>query len=320
MINKRILSVSVMLITSFLCACEVYPYWIWTPETKKFVNPKYAPKDSPKEQFDYAMGFYNSKDYKKAAAEFEKLIKHYEYSEFAANSQYYIGLCFENMGKLFVAYQNYQKALDNYPHNEKIDEIIAREFNIAGIYAGKANPKLMGVNIMTSLDRAAEIYKKVVENAPYGRFADEAQFNLGDTYKKAERFDEAIEAFQKVVDEYPSSPFAAKAKYESAYCAYRASLKPAYDSESTQKAIRAFQEFSKDEVGRDLVMEADDTVRRLKDKAAEKSLLSAQFYEKQKHYASAIIYYKDILEQYPESSFAELARKKIEELQKKVKK
>lgn len=316
---KRTVIISIITITSvlFLSFGSAYAYWIWTSETKKFVNPKYAAKDSPRDQYDWAMSFYESKDYQRAASEFEKLIKHYEYSEYASKSQYYIGLSYENMGKYYFAFQNYQKAIDNYPHIENIDEIIARQFNIAKIYSEKDSPRIMGTDIMTSLDRAVEIYKKVVENAPYGKLADEAQFNVAEVLKKAERYDEAIQAFQRLIDEYPASKLVDSAQYEVAYCSYRASLKPAYDVEPTDKAIRAFEEFAQTSTNEELAEEADATIKRLKDKAAEKSILTARFYEGQKHYDSAIIYYQDVLDRFPDSSFAGPARAKIEELSEK---
>jgi len=289
-------------------------YWIWTPETKKFVNPKYAVKDSPKEQFEWAMSFYQAKDYQKAAQEFEKLTKQYEYSEYASKAQYYAGLCYENMNKLYFAFQNYQKAIDNFPHIENMEEIIAREFNIATIYEGKASPKVLGTDIMTSTDRAVEIYKKVVDNAPFGRLADESQFRMGQAFKKADRFDEAIPAFQKILDDYPNSQFIDKVKFEVADCAYRASLKPAYDIESTDKAIKAFEELGQTSRYEKLSGEAAKTIQRLKDKAAEKSFITAQFYESQRHYESAIIYYKDVVARFPDSSIAVKAKAKIEDL------
>lgn len=292
-------------------------YWVWTPETKKFVNPKYAVKDSPKEQFDWAMSFYNNKDYERSVVEFDKLTKHYEYSEYASKAQYHVGLSYENMGKFYIAFQNYQKAIDNFPHIENIDEIIARQFNIGKICASKDNPKIMGTDIMTSYDRAIEIYKKVVDNAPFGKLADEAQFNMGVVLKQSERYDEAIEAFQKILEDYPASQFAEKAKYEVAYCAYKASLKPAYDSEPTDKAIKAFQEFAQNNRDEKLSEDADKTLRRLKDKAAEKSILTARFYESQKHYNSAIVYYQDVIDRFPDSSFVAEAKAKIGELQNK---
>lgn len=301
-------------------ASVAHAYWLWTPDTKKFVNPKYAVKDNPKEQYDWAMGFYEAKDYQRAAAEFEKLTKNYEYSAHAAKSQYYAGLCYENMGKFYIAFQNYQKTIDNFPHIDNMDEIIAREFNIANIYAVKESPKVLGADIMTSMERAIEIYKKVVDNSPYGKLADEAQFKLGMAFKKTERYDEAIMAFQKIVDDYPSSAFAEKAKYEVATCAYKSSLKPDYDIESTNKAIKAFEEFSQENSTNDLSKEASSTIQRLKDKSAEKSMSVAKFYESQKHYESAIIYYQDVVDRFPDSSLINTAKAKIEELKRKRKK
>ena len=42
---------------------------------EKWVNPKYAVKDTPKEQYDFAMEFYTTKEYKEAVREFKKLLK-----------------------------------------------------------------------------------------------------------------------------------------------------------------------------------------------------------------------------------------------------
>lgn len=294
-------------------------YWIWTPETKKFINPKYAVKDSPKEQFDWAMSFYDAKDYKRAAVEFEKLTRHYEYSEYASWAQYHVGLSYENMGKFYTAFQAYQKAIDNFPHIENIDEIIEREFDIGNLYLARDNPKILGVDIITSLDRAVEIFKKVVDNAPYGKLASEAQFKLGEALKRSERYDEAMQAFQKLVDDYPNSRFIDRARYEVAYCAYKSSLKPAYDVGSTDKAIEAFEEFVETSKDEELSKEAGATIQRLKNKAAEKSFSAAKFYESQKRYGSAIIYYQDVMSKFPDSSFANEAKARIEELKKKEK-
>jgi len=87
---------------------EVTAYWVWTPETKKFINPKYAVKDSPKEQFNWAMSFFEAKDYQRASIEFKKLTRQYEYSSYASKSQYYMGLSYEMMGKFYTAFLNYQ--------------------------------------------------------------------------------------------------------------------------------------------------------------------------------------------------------------------
>ena len=292
-------------------------YWIWTPETKKFINPKYAVKDSPKEQFDWAMSFYNARDFQRAASEFEKLAKQYEFSEYASKAQYYVGLCYENMNKYYLAYQNYQKAIDNFPHIANTEEILAREFAIANLYLSKPSPKILGTDIMPPLDRAVEIFKKVVENAPYGKFAEESQFKLGEALKKGERYEEAVQAFHKIVEDYPRSKLATQAMYEESHCAYKASLRPAYDAAATDNAIKTFEKFVYKNKDADLAKNADITMKRLKDNVSEKSFRAGEFYEAQGKTQAAIIYYQDVIDTYPDSTFVGRAKARIEALRKK---
>ena len=294
-----------------------YAYWIWTPETKKFTNPKYAVKDSPKEQFDWAMSFYSAKDFHRAATEFEKLAKQYEFSEYASKAQYYVGLCYEGMNKYYLAYQHYQKAIDNFPHIANTEEILARELAIANLYLGKPGPKVLGTDIMAPLDRAVEIFKKIVENAPYGKFAEESQFKLGEALKKSERYEEAVQAFHKLVEDYPKSKLVTQAMYEESRCAYKASLKPAYDAAATDNAIKTFEKFVHKNKDADLAKNADITMKRLKDNVSEKSFRAAEFYEAQGKTRAAIIYYQDAIDTYPDSALVSKARDKIEELKAK---
>ncbi|MBM3254518.1 MAG: hypothetical protein FJZ16_09715, partial [Candidatus Omnitrophica bacterium] len=88
--RNSILSILIIIIFSF--PNRGLAYWIWTPESGKWVNPKYAVKDSPEEQFEYAMAYYIAKDYKKSLSEFEKLVRYYPLSRFAPEAQLYIGL------------------------------------------------------------------------------------------------------------------------------------------------------------------------------------------------------------------------------------
>ena len=310
--KKSTLSVIIFsLISVFTFLGVANAYWIWTPQTKKFINPKYAAKDSPKEQYDWAMSFYDAKDFQRAATEFEKLAKQYEFSEYASKSQYYVGLCYENMGKYYIAFQNYQKAIDNFPHIANTDEILAREFAIGNIYFGKVSPRILGTDIMPPLDRAVEIFKKVVENAPYGKHAEEAQFRLGEALKKSERYEEAVTAFHKIVEDYPNSKLTTQAMYEESHCAYKASLRPAYDASATDNAIETFEKFTRRNKDPELAKRATATMKRLKDNVSEKSFRAAEFYEAQGKPKAAIIYYQDVIDSYPNSTFINQAKARI---------
>ena len=64
-----------LLITSFFFLQPAQAYWIWTPKSGKWVNPKNLPKDTPGEQFAYAKSFFDADKYAQAQREFRKLIK-----------------------------------------------------------------------------------------------------------------------------------------------------------------------------------------------------------------------------------------------------
>jgi TolA-binding protein len=80
-----------------------FAYWIWTPKTGKWINPKYSVKPTPQEQLAFAKIAYDTKDYKTAMAEFKKLIRYYPKSLEASEAQFYIGSCYENMNQPYEA-------------------------------------------------------------------------------------------------------------------------------------------------------------------------------------------------------------------------
>jgi outer membrane assembly lipoprotein YfiO len=299
-------------------AGSVNAYWVWTPGSKKWINPKYAPKDTPREQYDYAMQFYLAKDYKKAISEFKKLIKAYGQSELAPDAQYYIGRSYEELREYYAAFLAYQKVIDLYPRSELTEEILERQYKIGNLYFSGQKEKLLGVSILPALDKAVEIFEKVVNNSPYGKYADLAQYKLGECYKKNEEYKEAAEAFGKVVNNYPKSLLYEQAKYEMAYCTYKMSFKAHYDQEPTEEAIKEFEDYVKLKGSGETIEDAEEALIRLQDKKAESIFNTARFYESSKHYESAVIYYKEVVDSYPKTGWAKKAFGKITELEKRI--
>jgi len=302
----------------FLGSSTSWAYWIWTPQSKKWFNPKYAPKDTPREQYDYGMQFYLAKEYPKAISEFKKLIKAYPQSELAPDAQYYIGRSYEERKEYYATFMSYQKVIDIYPRSELTEEILERQYKIGNLYFSGQKAKLFGVAILPAIDKALEIFEKVVSNSPYGKYADLAQFKIGECYKKNGQFKEAAEAFSKLVNNYPKSLLYEQAKYEVAYCTYKMSLKPHYDQEPTEDAIKEFEDFVKTRDKGETMQDAEEALVRLQEKKAESLYTTAMFYERSKHYDSAVIYYQEITDSYPETSWAKKAFGKVTELERKI--
>jgi outer membrane assembly lipoprotein YfiO len=295
-----------------------YCYWVWTPETKKWINPKYAPKDTPKEQLLYAMDFFEAKDYKKALGEFRKIIKYYKRSEAASEAQYYIGRCYEEMDYPYQAFESYQKVIDDYPFTQRTEEMVDRQFEIGNkLYEGEKT-KFFGLRFKALPEQIIDVYKKVVSNEPYSKNAPVAQFRIGELYKKIAFYQDARDAFQKIVDDYPDSPIAMEAKFQLALTASVASSGSAYDQSLAIQAQKEFDEFKRAHPDSELVERVEKEKKEIIERRSEHYFQNAKFYERIGKYQSAAIYYNKILDEFPESSYSTQALERAKVLQKRL--
>jgi len=305
-----------LLIISLLSIQPAYSYWLWTPKSGKWVNPKNLPKDNPKEQFAYAKSYFDNHKYEDAKREFHKLLKAYPKSAEAAESQYYLGLTEEAQGKSYEAYLAYQMVIDKYPFSERIQEIIEREYKIAERFMAGEKRKALGLDLPVD-NPAIEIFAKVVENSTYGPLAPKAQYKLGLVLKGLLRYYEAEDEFNKVVSRYPDSEWASAAKFQIASCRASLSKGASYDQGAAQEAKEKFEDFVKEHPDAVLSLDAQKNIDAIREKEAQASYNIGRFYEKQKAFDSAKIYYNDIINNYAQSPWAGEARARLQIMEQK---
>ena len=307
----------ILILVFFCLSCgPAHAYWIWTPKTGKWVNPKIGVKPTPKEQFDFAKSFYDAKKYEDAKREFVKLTRSYPKSLEASEAQYYLGLSEEAQGNLYEAFMAYQRVIDKYPFSERIQEINEREYKIGEDFMGGVKRKTMGVPLPVE-NPAIEIFAKVVENSTYGPLAAKAQYKLGLVLKGLARYYEADEAFNKLLSSYPDSEWTGAAKFQIAACRAAVSRGPEYDQGAAGEAKQKFEEFVKEHPDAVLSREAEKSIGQLQEKEAESTYNIARFYEKQGQYLGAKIYYRDIIDRYPDSIWAAKALERTRIIEKK---
>ena len=304
---------------SFL-ARPALAFWMWTPETNEWVNPKYAVKDTPSEQLQYSTGFYQKKDYDIAIKEFRKLIRHYPKAREGPEAQFYIGQCYENLGNLYQAFKEYQIVVDKYPFSERSGDIVQRQYDIgARLLQGAQNRNKFVDAVVGANYNVIDIFKTVIKNAPYGPLAPKAQYQIGLYLAEKQLYQEARDEFEKAINDYPESEWAKAAKYQIAMTDSKRSTDAAYDQKVTQAAVQEFKEFVEVYPDAELSVAAKKQIDGLKEKEAENNFLIAQFYEKQKNYQSAKLYYQSVVDDYSQTKRAPEALKKIRELTGKIK-
>lgn len=173
---KKTLFIAILLFLSL--GTTAFAYWIWTPQTGRWINPKYSVKGSPAEQLEFAKGLFEAKEYKKSEQEFIKLIHYYRKSKEAAEAQYYIARCMEDTNRPYQAFLAYQRVIDKYPFSELQGEIVERQYQIGAKLLDSAKNTFWDAVTGTEYN-VVEVFKKVVENAPYGKYAAVSEYKIG---------------------------------------------------------------------------------------------------------------------------------------------
>jgi len=84
-----------------------------------------------------------------------------------------------------------------------------------------------------------------------------------------------------------------------------------YDQGSSQDAENKLKEFIKQHPNDNLAYEAENELGQLNEKEMENDFLTGRFYEKQKNYPSAVIYYQEIIDRAPQNRWAAKAIERL---------
>jgi len=297
--RKIVLSSLFLILFPSLCPAD----WVWTPETGKFINPKWAVKPTPEDQLEFAQSFRDQGNCKKAMVEYKKLIKAYPRAKEAPEAEFYTGQCLEDMNKPYEAYQAYQLVIDKYPFSERAAQIVSLEYTIANHLLENKGRSKWAETVVGSDDRAIEIFRTVIKDAPYGKYAAISQYKIGLYLKEKGMYQEARDEFEKTMNDYPNSEWAQASKFQIAM----ADTDRASDAQHEQKvasiAMDEFNEFVKTHPDSQLTPEAKEQMVRLKEKEAENNFVIAQFYLKQKNKKAARIYFKEVTNNYADTSW-----------------
>jgi len=312
---------SIILLILLLFSFNAYPFWIWSPKTQEWKNPKYSALATPYLQYKQALKCFDEEQFKEAYQEFKKLLIHYPDAKEAAEAQYYLARCLEKFDKPYDAFQEYQKLINSYPNSQRINEVVEREYNIGEYFLNREHKEWLGLSLYDFVEHPSiEIFATIVNKVPHSEYAPRAQYKLGMILFQLGRYEESRGAFQKVIDNYSDSEWATPAKYQLALATSQAFPGADYDSSYLQEATSRLDEFIKEHPEAKISSEAEDQLKILRNKEAKKVFDTGQFYESQNQYKSSIIYYKKVAKNHPDSDYYDLAVERVEELEELVRK
>ncbi|MEO0137351.1 MAG: outer membrane protein assembly factor BamD [candidate division WOR-3 bacterium] len=157
-------------------------------------------------------------------------------------------------------------------------------------------------------DMAIKAFERIIFYHATSEFVDDAQFYLARTYFEKKDYAQAITEFEYLIKNFPNTPFLEPSYFLKAKAYFLKSPSYEKDQTETKDAIAALEDF----ITRFPNSPYNDSARILilqgRSRLAKKELENGRLYLKMKEYPAAVLYFKYVIENYPETPFADEAQ------------
>jgi outer membrane protein assembly factor BamD len=269
-----------------------------------------------KDQLAAAQQAFEAKKFKLALKSAQRVVKVWPLSDYAPQAQYLVGRCYEERHQDEKAFNAYQTLLVKYPRSSHADDVQHRQFVIALRFLHGEWFKLLGyIPFFPSMEKTAGMFGKIVQYGPYGELAPQAQMDIGAAREKQKQYPEAVRAYELAADRYSDQKqLAAEALYKAAQAYNKQARKADYDQSVAGQAISAYTDFMALYPDDPRVADAAKSIASLRAEDALGNFKIAQYYEKEKKYDGALVYYNAVYNELRQDAGSPLAKKALERI------
>jgi outer membrane protein assembly factor BamD len=273
-----------------------------------------------KDQLVVAQEAFDKKDIGVALKAARRVVKVWPLSDYTPQAQYLVGRCYEAKGLDEKAFKEYQKLLDKFPKAPNFEEVLKRQYEIASRFlAGKRFRVFTYIPLFPSMERTAGLFEQIVKNGPYSDLAPQAQLKIGQAREKQSDYPEAVKAYERAADRYSDRPqIAAEALFRQAVAYQHLARTAEYDQSTAGQAIATFTDFLTLYADDPRAPEAQKIITALRTEQARGNFEIAVYYERNKRWGGALVYYNEVLLRDPNSPYAGPARERIDAIKKRL--
>lgn len=257
-------------------------------------------------------------NYGSAIRNYGKVVKKYPNSIWAPEALYRSAHLFLVRKQYYKAFDDYQVIISKYPSTKRFDEIIGEQYHIAAILLNGGRNHFFFALIpgFTNRERGVQDCELIVLNARYNAYAPLALMESASGQRRAGNIEEAIDALDRFINDYPQNILAPDAYLRLAQMNAALVDGPYYDQASTKEAITYYQDFMILFPGDHNISAAEKGLADMKQVLAESKIKMADFYfYKRSNFVAARVFYNEAITSYPDSDVANLAKKRLAEVE-----
>lgn len=307
---KNVIFFTLLILLPSLC----WSTWIWSPEVG-WINSKYDPQGTASSLYEQAQKMMEQKEYGQAAQIFQNITKMYPNSSQSKNSLYLAAKCRFYAEDYYASYLLYEEYISLYPDTENLQEILEKEYEIGAILI-RSNTKSSSIlSFSSSATLGVEILEKLLQNAPYLKFADDARLTIANYYYKELEYKLAQENYEKLIQEYPKSEWVSFAHYQISACHLKQFQSIDYDSKPLVSAKEKLTEYLEKFPQGQQSQVAQEKKKEVIELLAQKELAVAKFYHNKGEKIATILYLAYIMKKFEGTQTAQQAKLMMSQIQ-----
>lgn len=215
-------------------------------------------------------------------------------------------------GRLWQAYNDWtEKQLTQYPAGKFSQRVLQWEYDIGDAFLNGKKRIALGILRLPAEPEGLQILHRIVEHAPGSPLGDRALLRIGAYHFNHRNWAEAILAYDEYVKLFRNAqgvPYATIQAARASFLAYRGAQ---YDDTPLLDAEQRFKIFREHYPVQAVKADVNQLLTNIRDLRAQRLLTTAAFYRRTGRPQGEALYYRQVLDQFPQTPSAAIAHEKL---------
>jgi outer membrane protein assembly factor BamD (BamD/ComL family) len=216
-------------------------------------------------------------------------------------------------GKFTKAARAYDKFLAEFPTSEFYEAAMDRQFAIATAFLGGQKKRVLGVFKMSTYDEGIKIMEKISDRAGDAPIGINAAVAVAQSYEKRGMFAEAYHKWSEISSRWPTGQIGKDSLLNMARCKHTAYKGPKYNASDLISAKSYYENFKLRYPKDAEAIDVDKILKQIDEQLACKEFNTGKYYQQTGNKQSANLYYQMVVDNWPDSTTANMAKEAMKE-------
>ncbi len=214
-------------------------------------------------------------------------------------------------GKYVKAVRAYDKLLFAFPESQFVESALDREFAIATAYLGGQKKPILGIFKMKGYAEGERIMERISNRTGDAPISVKANLAVANGLEKRGKFNEAYHKWSQISSRWPTGQVGKDALLGMARCKHSAYKGTKYDASSLVSAKTYYENFRLRYPKDAREIDVEGKLKQIDEQLAYKQFSIGHYYQKAGQQQPANLYFQMVLDNWPDSKAAEMAKEKM---------